>query len=60
MKEAHVHEPARKLSDKEFEEAIFSLQCGHVPFESAEMLQRFAETIVAKLWETHEEPVEAG
>ena len=43
---------AQRLSDLEFEEAIATLQNGHLPFESPEMLRRFAETIVYKLWET--------
>jgi hypothetical protein len=55
-----MNEPARKLSDLEFEEAIVTLQDGHVPFETPEMLRRFAETIICKLWETDEYSGESG
>ena len=36
------------------------LQQGSVPFASTEMLQRFAETIISKLWERYEQPTEPG
>ena len=49
---------AIKLSDREFEEAITTLEDGRLPFASPEMLRRLAETIVSKLWEAHGEPVE--
>lgn len=55
-----MNEHARKLSDEEFEEAIVTLQDGHVPFESPEMLRRFADTIVSKLWETDTFSGESG
>jgi hypothetical protein len=55
-----MYERSRKLSDVEFEDAIVALQEGHVPFDSAEMLQRLGETIVSKLWETDEFSGESG
>jgi hypothetical protein len=48
------------LSDLEFEEAITTLQDGQVPFDSPEMLQRLAKTIISKLWETGEVSGESG
>ena len=55
-----MNEGLRKLTDLEFEEAITKLQAGRVPFDSPKMLQKFAETIVDKLWERYESPVESG
>lgn len=55
-----MNEQARKLTDLEFEEAIATLQAGRVPFDSPRMLQKFADTIVDKLWEKYESPVESG
>lgn len=49
-----------RLTDLEFEEAIAALQEGRVPFDSPQMLRRFADTIVDKLWEKYESPVESG
>ncbi|HUY07464.1 MAG TPA: hypothetical protein VMU99_09420 [Acidimicrobiales bacterium] len=49
-----------KLTDREFEKAIATLQEGRVPFDSPKMLRRFADTIVDKLWEKYESPVESG
>jgi hypothetical protein len=54
-----VREP-QKLSDLEFEEAIVNFEHGHIPFETPEMLQRLAETIVSKLWELDENSGESG
>lgn len=55
-----MYEWVCKLSDLEFEEAIVTLQEGHVPFDSPEMLQRLAKTIIDKLWETGEFTGESG
>ncbi len=55
-----MNERTRKLTDLEFEEAIARLQAGLVPFDSPKMLRKFAETIVDKLWERYESPVESG
>ncbi len=55
-----MNERSRKLTDLEFEEAIAKLQAGSIPFDSPKMLQKFADTIVDKLWEKYESPVESG
>jgi hypothetical protein len=51
---------APRLSDEEFDEAVARLQEGVVPFASTDMLKRFAETIISKLWERYEQPTESG
>jgi hypothetical protein len=50
----------QRLTDLEFEEAIVTLEEGIMPFDSPEMLQRFAETIVHKLAEVDEFSGEDG
>lgn len=55
-----MNEWVMELSDLEFEEAIVTLQKGQLPFDSPEMLQRLAKTIISKLWETTEPSGESG